>query len=426
VAVLAGWLAACAPPPDELYNRGQQLEIEGRYEDAVDHYARALERAPEMRKAQGRLHVVGGLLLDRHLQAAGAAASPTEAADAYRRAADLADRTAAVGVPLRLPPTFEADRLAAFDAAVENLLARGADALDAGRFQEALDAFARAGHYQPDAEQAEALATFSFDTHLAWAEADLAAGRFRSAFARAEAALPFLTPARTEADARDLQAAALEAGTVHLAVFPEEAARGRATDAMPPDFLGALRDVTEDTFWTRPPLFVGVADPAEVRRLLRRTLRPDGRYDDLRLTGDLAYRLGADLGVATLLTRYDRQDEETDRDTLAARLRDGGQARYVRSIRRVTLRAEAAFAAVEAGTSRRACDERVQAEASGRLRVGEYAGRPRDLVLDRDDRALFDPEAQDEAERRIENELLAELAERLAGRVFACAERLVP
>ena len=207
-------------------------------------------------------------------------------------------------------------------------------------------------------------------------------------------------------------------------MFPEEAVRGRRTDAMPPGFLEALQDVLEDEYWTRPPLFVAVADPADVRRLLRRTYNAEGRYDDLRLLASLTRDLGTDVGVASLLQLYDRTAEETDRDSLTVPLRAGGETRIARLTERVTLRAEAAFVVVDAASRREVCSESVRADVSRRLRTGRYGGRVRDLVLNRGERALFDPEALEEAERRIEDDLIDELAERLAGRVYACVERL--
>src|SRR5690606_5659180 len=191
LALLLLGLAACAPPPDELYNRGQQLEMEGRYEEAVDYYVRALQGNPEMRKARGRLHVAGNLLLGHHLARADAAPTPPEGADALLAADDLMARTAAVGVVLdQAPAGFDDALAAALAGAVEFLIAEGAGALDAGAFPDALARFERARLYRPNREQEAALAAFTYDAHLAWAEADLAAGRYRAAYDRAEAARP--------------------------------------------------------------------------------------------------------------------------------------------------------------------------------------------------------------------------------------------
>jgi tetratricopeptide (TPR) repeat protein len=418
-------LAACAPPPDELYDRGQRAEMEGRYEEAVDYYIRALEGEPGMRKAQGRLHVAGGILLGQYLATA-AVSAPPEAADAYLAAEDLMRRTAAVGVVLdQAPTTFDEDLAAALDAAVEFLLAEGADALAAGRFDAALAAFERAARYRPSAEQAAALRAFTFDAHLAWAEAELAAGRYRAAYDRAEAARPFAGGDRRPEEVDALQAEAVEIGSVSAAVFPLEVEGGLAVRPLPRGFLDELDDLLGDEHWTRPPLFVRTADPVEVRRLLRSHYDPDDRLDSPRLTAALARDLDADLGVAATLARYDRDVEETDRDTLTAELRGGGRGRYVRVVERVTLRAAVPYAVVDARSAVVACEGEATAEADGEVRRGEQIGRG-SLVLPREDQDLFDEEAQAEAEREIERDLQGRLAERLAGRVFDCLLREVP
>lgn len=426
LACLLVLVAACAPPPDELYNRGQRAEIAGDYETAVDHYIRALEREPGMRKAQGRLHVAGGILLERYLATAATAPGPPEAADAYLAAEALMQRTAAVGVVLdQAPPTFARDLAAALDAAVAFLLAEGADALDAGQFDDALAAFERAAVYRPSPEQAAALGTFTFDTHLAWAEAELAAGRYRVAYDRAEAARPFAAGDRTTDDVDALQAEALEAGSLFAAIFPLEVEGGRTVGPLPRGFLDELDDLLSDEHWTAPPLFIRTADPAEVRQLLRTHHDPEDRLDHPRLTAALARDLGADFGVASTFARYSREAEEADRDTLTAELRGGGRGRYVRVRERVTLRAEVPYAVVGAARATVVCEGEATAEAAGDRRRGERVGRG-DLVLPREDRALFDEEAQAEAEREIERTLQDRLAADLAGRVYDCLLRQVP
>ena len=419
-------LAACAPPPDELYNRGQQLELEGRYEEAADHYIRALEREPGMRKAQGRLHVVGGILIGRYLAEAAAAPDPPAAADAYLAAEALIARAAAVGVVLdQAPPTFDDDLARALDDAVEFLIAEGAGHLDAGRFDAALAAFAQAGRYRPSREQAEALRVFTFDAHLAWAEAELAAGRYRAAFDRAGAARPFAGGDRTPAEVDALQAEALDRGSVYAAVFPVEEDRGRGTAEAPRGFLDDLDDLLYDEHWTVPPLFVRTADPIEVRRLLRRHYDPDDRLDHPRLTAELARDLRAQFGVASTLTRYDRRAEEADRDSVTVDLRGGGRGTYARVRDRVALRAEAGYAVVDAAGARVLCEGEAAASAEGDVYRGEYDGRVRDLILPSRDRYLFDAAAQAEAEREVERRLQGRLADDLARRVYDCLLRQV-
>src|SRR5690606_16386232 len=136
---------------------------------------------------------------------------------------------------------------------------------------------------------------------------------------------------RTPAEIDGLQVEALERGSVYAAVFPVEDEGDRSTSEAPRSFVADLDALLYDEHWAAPPLFVRTADPAEVRRLLRRRYNADDRLRSPRRTAALARALLAKFGTAATLTRYDRQAEEADRDTLTAPYRNGtGTGRYVR------------------------------------------------------------------------------------------------
>lgn len=414
-------LGACASA-EGAYHDGMDLEVSGDYAAAADAYIRALERDPSLPNVAGRLAVAGRESVRAHLGRA-ALAGPEAAADAYLAADALVRRAGGVGVDLERPATFAADLDAALDAAVVDLTDRADGRLGAGDFAGTVALLGRARAYRPTTAQAAALDDLARDAYVGWAEADLAAGRYRSALGRTEAALALGPSAAVGAEAvLDLQAAILEAGTVVAAVFPAEEG-----DDLPRGWLREVDDVLADDALGAPPPFVALVDPAEVRRLLRGPRRRDvSRIGHPRIVADLARDLDADFGVAVEvgpLVRTETTGEPTDE---RVRLRRGGQATYQR--RRVRLRAEAdaAFAVVDAASGRVVCDEDVRESVTEDVDRATYSGDWRDLDLSRRERAMFADDALDQGYERALDRLRDATAEAVAERVEGCLARQVP
>ncbi|MEM1043777.1 MAG: hypothetical protein AAGI91_14265 [Bacteroidota bacterium] len=411
---------------DELYNEGQALELRGDYEAAAYLYADALEKEPGLRKAQGRLLEAGKLAVNQRLvriDDAERAGSWVEAASQHRGLDGLAATASRVGVPLALPADYAEQRRANFDAAVATLLDAGGAAVARGDFDGAMQAYRRADTYEPSPEAAGLLADARLDATVAWAGADLAAGRYQAAFARAEDALAFVPPgSAAAAQILRLQTEALDRGSIRTAFTPLQPSQTRR--GLPRGFLDALNDDLEIDRWTQPPPFVLTLEPALVRRALR----------DLGLRGAidppdaarLGYTLGVDAVFAGEVERFDRTAEERARETREARTRRGDRVTYTRIEDEVEIEATVVFDLVETDARRVLCSREVGRSANLRIARGVYDGPVRTLDLSRAERRLFNEEARADAERALEDELIDALAERIAEAAFDCLLAEVP
>lgn len=426
-------VGACASAED-AYRDGMEEETAGDYAAAADAYIRALERDPEIDNVAGRLAVAGREAVAEWIARA-ALAGPEAAADQYLAADALVRRAASVGVDLDRPATFDADRDAALDAATVDLLARADARLGAADFPASLALLTRARRYRPTPEQTVQMDGLARAAHLGWAEDDYAAGRYRAALGRTEAALALSAPPDEAGRLRDLQLAILDAGTVVAAVFPAEA----ASDDFPRGFLRDLDDVLADGMAASPAPFVALTDPSDVRRYLRRGRygRDDGRRGPVgrrgtnhmahpRLLADYARDLGADLGVAVEVGPLVEAETEDDPRAESARLRRGGAGvTYQRRRVRLRLEADAAFVVVDAASGRVVCDEEFEERVSEDYDRAVYSGDWRDLDLSRRERAMFAADAGREAFDRALLRLRDATAEALAARVTRCVGRQV-
>ena len=414
--VLTAWGCASA---EGAYADGMEHETAGDYAAAADAYVNALERDPAIRNVPGRLAVAGREAVRLYLAQA-AAADAEGAAQAYLDADDLVQRAAGVGVEIERPASFEADRDAALAAAVDALAGDAADLLAAGDFGGALGRLGRARAFRPSPEQEDALTDLAVDAHTGWAEADLAAGRYRSALTRTETALR-LGPA-DPTFLEDLRLDVLDAGYLVAAVFPVE------TEArLPRGFARDLFDVLVDDRLVPGP-FIGLVDPAEVRRWDRQRGR---RGTDLaavpRRLATAALDLGADVGVVVEVEAVTEQETVGQAQTRTARFRSGGGfGTYTVRTVRLDLTGRAAIVAAEAGASGPVCDRLIEDEVRLEYDVASYDGDPGDLDLSRGERAAFRDDAAALARDDGYVQLRESLAGALAAEVTRCLDGLVP
>ncbi len=430
LALLLVLIAGCASA-EGAYHDGMDLEVSGDYVAAADAYIRALERDPDLPNVSGRLAVAGREAVQRWVASA-RALGPVGAADAYLAADALIARARGVGVDLDRPRSFPADRDAALRIAVDALQADADDALAVGDFAASLRALGRARAYRPSAEQQRALDASARAAHAGWAEADYAAGHYRSAYGRVQSALRMYAPGDPAAEpVLDLLDDIVVAGTVVAAVFPSE-----SDDALPRGLLREFDDVLMDDELADLPPFLALVDPAAVRRQSRRAdrdvrtpiRREGGRdlIDNPRRTARFAADLGADVGVAVEAGPLAEARTEGEARAATARLRRGGtQVTYQR--RRVTLEMtiHAAFVAVDVRTREVVCEDEVRPQASERYELASYDGDWRDLDLPRSERALF-VDADEDAADRLLDRLRDEAAAALAPQIVRCLERQVP
>lgn len=425
VATALCWGCASA---EGAYHDGMELEVAGDYAAAADAYALALERDRDLLNVSGRLAVAGREAVARWVASA-SAAEPVGAADAYLAADALVVRARAVGVELERPGSFDADRDAAFSAAVETLLADAEVAVAQEGYGAALHALDRARAYRPSPAQRTALDRSARRAYAGWAEADYVAGRYRAAYGRAQSALALYAPDEPGADSvLDLLDDIVAAGTVLAAVFPAE-----SDDDLPRGLLRDFDDVLLDDELTALPPLVALLDPAEVRRQsrredrdVRRPIRSENRrdlIDDPRRAAAFARNLGVDVGVAVAFGPVvaERAEGEAVEDVTA---HDGDEAvTYQRRRVSLHLTARASFVAVSAVTRRVVCEGEVEEEGRDRYQAASYRGDWRDLSLSRSERALFT--ADDDARGRLLADLRDDLAAELAAGVVRCLERQV-
>ena len=410
-----------------VYTDAMALETEGRPEAAAAAYADALRRDASLPNARGRLAVAGRTAVAARLSAAAGAPTRAAAADEWLAADALVATAAGVGVSLDRPATFSADVAAACAAAVDALLETGSDRAGAGGFADALALYDRARRYRPSSARRTDLDAAARDAYTGWAEADLAAGRFRAAAGHADEGLALAAP-RSDAAARlaGLRDDAVAAGTVVAAVFPAVAPRTPRGDALPRDFLRDVSDVLVDDRLVPPPMFVAIVDPAEARRALRQA-RGD-LSGNARLLADLTRDLGADVGLVAEVDGFSFAEAETGRRDVTFRLR-GGDARApgVRITTEMTLRVRADLVAVHADGRRLACGPDAPAVAvSARYDTATTAADVQTLRLSDDERDLFGAGARDRAYARLVTQLRDRVADGLGQRVGECVSRLVP
>jgi len=310
--------AACASAEDRL-NEGISLQSQGRYIQAVYRYADAIEKDRELVSARNRLRAAGDsavmVAMDDadELERRG---DPVQAATRYVEVDRMLERVREVGERIDLPSDYSAIRRGIFDSAINWRMAEGDRAVDEGRWQDARAFYANArGSYLPSRDQVEESLEAETNLLLRWAEVDLEDQNYRAVYDVAQEALEVrASPARSTVLAvRDLQARALEAGTVVVAVVPVTADPGVR------EWLGGEFEMQLDSdlgldHWTRPPPFVQMADPMILRTELRGLLRGQAVQSPM-LVGRALDLIGADLGVMVRISNIEVVEEDVRRDT---------------------------------------------------------------------------------------------------------------
>lgn len=422
---LSLFLAACASAGDR-FEQGLEAEAYGRLREAAFRYVEALEKDAALASARARLQTVGDSVVKLELAEARTrqeSGDAVAAAEGYRAVDELLDAAGAVGIRLARPDDYGTSRRAAFDGAIEALLAAGEEYRAGGAWQDGRRSLRRARRtFEPDGEQERRLRTAEARLLADWAGALEAEGRFQEAFRRAEEALetPGGAPDDVAEAAAALQDRAVEAGTRRLVVFPVMV----ASDVDPvteEDPAMLLSETLELDHWRTPPLFVAVADPLEVRRLTRR-LSPPGTALRPRRVLDAT---GADFGLVVEIGSLTVTEGDVARQVRTARTSRGGTRRWTLEEGHRTYRVRVRMELLD--ERGRVLDRfSASADARGPFRRGLYDGDPRELELSRNERRLFDPRAQAEARAALEEELMAELAGRIATGTFERVLRRIP
>lgn len=421
VVTLVAALAACAST-ERRYKKGQALEGQGRLEEASLRYIAVLAKEPGREDARERLADVGARLVDGFLDEARAdeaAGRYEDAVAGIRRLDDLRGRTAQVGVVLSVPDDYADFRRDTIDAAVASLYRRGAELERAGNWAEASRAYDLLRSYPLPPEELGRVDESRARVHLRWAEQDMSRALFRSAYGHAQTALDIFGPdSGTGSEARAIQKAALDAGTVTFAVLPFWTAPGVGADAP----RGMENDLYDSLLYERlddPPLFVGPIGRGAIHREMDRLRVRSGDIPD-RTAAAIGLALGADFVVVGRLDSFSREDgaaEEIPRKAVLRRDRTKSVA-YTEKRYTVRLTGEATVRILDPGTRRAVDEDTVAAHASAAFRRAYFDGDYTALDLTREEREMFDREGWLRAEEELQARLVDELAGKIAPAIF--------
>jgi len=411
-------LSACASAGDRL-EQGLEAEAYGRWYQAANRYIEALEKDAQMEEARDRLLEVGDSAITQSLQATEVRLQTRDAVGAgeeYHRMDRLLARARTVGVRLPTPGDYNETRRAAFDSAIDELMALGAENHRRGQWGAGRQAFVRLRNdFEPNTDQrrrsAFGLAEEAIEVGAQGAGPDTADNPIDAATG---------APIDLAHSARDLQDRAVAAGTVGVVVFPvtkasELEGRGETDPAQ------LLSDVLELDHWRLPPLFIAVADPVIVRTVTRRITPPGTLLRPERIMDELAAEFGILIDITTLTmsernVRQRARTGRTQRGTAAAYTEEEGTLRYEVFAQVLILDRD----------GREVEEFPVSENESGPFQRGVYEGDPRNLDLSRSEARLFDPVVLAQQRAVIEDALMAQLAEGIADQVFRRVLNRIP
>ena len=424
LVVLAGCVSV-----EKRYRKGQELEAKGRLEEAAQRYITVLTKDPNMEEARRSLADVGARVVDEYL----ARARADEADGLYEGAVaaiiridSLRGRAGQVGVPLAVPDDYTDFRRDTVDAAVVSLFRQGEDLEDAGNWAEALRTYERMIPYPLDSGQRGRVEESRARVLIEWAEQDMARGSFRAAYGHAQNALEIYGPeSEAGAEGRTIQKAALDAGTMTVAVLPFWA--GPQTGNRPPRGMeSSLYDTLLYEYMAAPVLFVGPIDRGAVHREMTR-LRVRSGEIPVRTAGTVGLALNADFVVIGWIGSYVQEDGVPQETARQAPLRRDKSKTVAYTERRYTVKltGEVTYRIIEPASRRVVEEETVAASVSAPFRRAHYDGDYTTLDLSRDERMLFDKEGWRRAEEELQVKLVKKLAERMSAGVFERVLRFV-
>jgi len=413
LVALATSAAACASA-GKRYEQGVQLEQQGRAAEAAARYVDALKKDRTLADARTRLLDAGQRAIADYLRDADAAEASglyADAAESLRRLDELRDDAGAVGVALPAPAGYEQRRAATFARAVDQALDNAEAAVARRDYPAAarhIDRAANRWHATP--EQLQRMERARREVQLAWAEGEMSAGRFRSAWDHAR-------QAGGDPRAAELQAEALRRGTVPVAVFPV-GAPSRMDDRVRASVLPELNDALAVGPWDRAPQWIEVLSPAAAARLARqrawwgRDIQP---YE----AEQMGRQLGARVAVVMTLDSIVRTEAGVETVRRTAKTQNGVDTAYtVREGRRESW-ARVSWRLVEVdGVGGTRDQGTVSARGSTRFREGAYAGDWRDLQLSQAERMLFQRRPDEGYDRETARELASSLSDQLGRAVF--------
>lgn len=407
--------SACASA-QKRFEQGQELEAAGRYVEAVNRYVESLEKEPDQPDVIARLEEAGDLAIRDLLMQSDefhANGQLLPAADAVRSVDRVLARAARVRVALPLRSGYSDLRRSRFDDAISHVWERGDAAFAEQRWGPAIDAYATTRRYDPSAEQLRTSREAIFDVHMGSAHYSMDQEHFRAAAGAAHLAEEVATNldrGRSEA-AIQLQATAIDAGTVTVAFFPF-GADGGTYDPPPLELLGEIDDELMLEHWTAPHPFIVAIDPIFLQRELRR-FGSRNRVIDEALTRRIGDLLGADLVLTPSYGEFEVVEHDVVARTVQVRGKNGRTESYRHFRGEVDYSLDVNWELRTVRNGRRLGSGSFSVRQRGPYEYGEYGGNLNDLELSRSQRDLLNGEL----ERRLESEAFRDLSERIASRL---------
>ncbi len=410
--------AACASAGKRL-EQGVQLEQQGRPADAAERYIQALKKDRTLVEARARLQQTGDQAMGDFLREADAqeqAGRYADAADALGRLDALRADAASVGVQLAVTADYPTRRRATFDRASDQAVAMASSAMSARNYPEAVRWLDRASRqWEPGAAVRGRLDRVRYDALFGWAQSEMSAGRYRSAFERAGAAAAL--GLGIDGAAESLQREALRRGTVRVAVFPVGTVPS-TRNRLPDQVLPALNRSLSADFWRRPPQWIDVLDESDRGGSGRGAIEPS---EGARL----GQRIGARLVVVMALDSVRQTEGEVVAQRRTARTRSGADTAYTVREGRLDTWARVTWRVVDASGWGSVIDQGSATARSGaQFRKAEYKGDWRTLELPMSDRVLFD-EGDRGYSRETVRELVSGLADEIGRDVFNAVLRRI-
>jgi hypothetical protein len=410
-------LAACASANRRL-EQGVQMEQQGRPADAAERYIQALKKDRTLAEARARLQQTGDQAVSDFLRDADAdqqAGRYADAADALGQLDALRADAGGVGVQLAAPPDYASRRRDVFDRAAGQAVSEADAAVQRGDFAGAVRWLDRAGRqWEPGPALRERMDRTRYGALYEWAEAEMAAGRYRSAFERA--GLAAALSGYDDGQAASLQREALRRGTVRVAIFPV-GTLPQTRDRVPDDVIPDLNDALSLDFWQRPPQWLDVIDPVAAGREARRhgysrqALEPSQG-------AQIGRQMGARLVVVMALDSVRRTESDVVTQRRTAKTTSGADTAYTVHEGRTETWARVTWRVVDAAGWGSVIDQgSTSGRASARFRRAEYHGDWRTLQLPYGDRALFD-RGDTGFDRETVRELTTNLSSRLGREVY--------
>jgi hypothetical protein len=413
-AVLAAAaLAACASA-GKRYEQGLQMEQQGRPVDAAQRYIQALKKDRSLVDARARLQQSGDQAVLDFLNEAGAdeqAQRPAEAADALGHLDALRADASSVGVQLAVPADYAMRRSATFDRATDQAVREASSAVQRRDFGEAVRWLDRAGRqWEPGPAARGRLDRTRYDALFGWAQAEMQAGRYRSAFDRAGQAATLGLDG--DGMAGSLQREALRRGTVRVAIF-HVGTLPNTRNRLPDNLLPALNRQLSDRFWRTPPQWLEVMDESTRggTGYNRGALEPSQG-------ASVGQRMGARLVVVMALDSIRQTEGDAVSQRRTAKTSSGADTAYTVREGRLETWARVTWRVVDASGWGSVIDQGTATARSGAdFRKAEYKGDWRTLVLPASDRVLFD-EGDRGYGRETVRELTSGLTDELGREVY--------